>query len=179
VNVSARFTLVSPAAKVKTEFGTVHLVDGGYHENTGALTAADILRAVEHVIQRDGLNARPVVVVIRNQPVSEPDYHGSEFLGEFWHPLKALLQTRNAHSAYYLDTLAAALNLPGKPQQFFGVQPPPDSTPAPLGWFMSLSSTDALDASLANSKTSSKLDEILGVLNAPPPPKPLQQETRP
>jgi predicted acylesterase/phospholipase RssA len=179
VNISARFTVVSPAARVNNESGKLHLVDGGYHENTGALTAADILRTMEQLIQRDGLNARPVVIVIRNQPTAKPEANGSEFLGEFWHPLKALLQTRTARSAYYLDTLAAALNLPGKPQQFFVVQPPPDSASAPLGWSMSRSSTDVLDVSLKDSKTSSKFDEILGVLHRVPPPKPSLQEMRP
>jgi hypothetical protein len=75
--------------------------------------------------------------------------------------------------------LAAALNRPNRPQQFFVVQPPPESAPAPLGWFMSLSTTDSLDTSLINTSTAKKLDEIIDVLKALPPPKPLHKETRP
>jgi hypothetical protein len=178
INFSARFTGISPAARVPTAQGSLHLVDGGYHENTGALTASEIFIAVEKIVKQDKLNAKPVLIVVRNQPPVQREYRGSEFLGEILHPINAALRVRKAHSTNYLDSLAAALNRPNEPQQFFVVQPPQDSAPAPLGWFMSLSSTDSLDRSLAGSSTGKKLDEIVAVMNAVPPPKPMHKEMR-
>jgi hypothetical protein len=87
VHLSARFTYVSPAARVckgpredcahEDVWGRV--VDGGYHENSGALTAMDILR----VINRAQLDAalgdptlagklllEPRVVLVTNDPGS-------------------------------------------------------------------------------------------------------------
>jgi hypothetical protein len=178
INFSARFTGVSPAARVPTAQGSLHLVDGGYHENTGALTASEIFLAVEKVIKLEKLNAKPIMIVIRNQPPIKREYKGSEFLGEILHPINATLRARKAHSTNYLDSLAAALNRPSEPQQFFVVQPPEDSGPAPLGWFMSLTSTDSLDRSMADHKTTKKLDDILAVMKTLPPPKPLHEEMR-
>jgi hypothetical protein len=178
INFSARFTGISPAARVPTAQGNLHLVDGGYHENTGALTASEIFIAVEKMIKQEKQNAKPVMIVIRNQPPVKRQYVGSEFLGEILHPINAVLRARKAHSTNYLDSLAAALNRPNEPQQFFVVQPPEDSEPAPLGWFMSLSSTDLLDRSLADATTTKKLDDILSVMIAIPPPKPMHKEMR-
>ncbi len=179
INFSARFTGISPAARLPTAQGNLHLVDGGYHENTGALTASEIFLAVEKVIAQEKLHAKPVMIVIRNQPPAKRDYVGSEFLGEILHPINAIFRARKAHSTNYLDSLAAALNRPNEPQQFFVVQPPDASEPAPLGWFMSLATTESLDRSLADPKTIDKLDNILSMLKVLPPPKPLYQETRP
>ncbi|MGB8339570.1 MAG: patatin-like phospholipase family protein [Burkholderiales bacterium] len=180
VHYSARFAYVSPAARVDTGQGTLHLVDGGFHENTGAQTAADILLAVQDTVEREHLNARPIVVVVRNQPKGEEVFGHSEFLGEILQPLSALLKTRQSHTAYYLDTLEEALNRPGQVQQFFIVQPRATAKHAPLGWFMSRTSTDALDDSLKNSATQEKLNDILKVLKAPPSPmQSKHKETRP
>ncbi len=178
VNISARFTAVSPAARVPTENSNLHLVDGGYHENTGALTASEIFRAVEKVIAKESLNARPVMIVIRNGPLIKREYAGSEFLGELLHPINAALRVRKAHSTNYLDSLAAALNRPDESQQFFVVQPPEDSAPTPLGWFMSLSSTGSLERSLDDGSTVKKLDDIVAVMKTLPPPKPMHKEMR-
>ncbi len=47
VHMSARFTYLSPAGTVATENGPRRVVDGGYFENSGALTAAEILDVVD------------------------------------------------------------------------------------------------------------------------------------
>ncbi len=46
VHMSARFTYLSPAGTVTTENGPRRVVDGGYFENSGALTASEILDVV-------------------------------------------------------------------------------------------------------------------------------------
>jgi hypothetical protein len=82
VHLSARFTYVSPAAKIckgdKTDCGVDDMwgrvVDGGYHENSGALTAHDILRAVRRTLRPDRARGKivvePRVIIITNDPGS-------------------------------------------------------------------------------------------------------------
>jgi len=44
--ISARFPYLSPLAVIHTGCGTVRLVDGGYVENSGALTAQELLESL-------------------------------------------------------------------------------------------------------------------------------------
>lgn len=74
-HLSARFMYVSPAGTVRTPDGDVagHLVDGGYFENSGTTTLADVLVAVLAAARETGLAAsiQPVIVVIENDPYAE------------------------------------------------------------------------------------------------------------
>ena len=60
-HLSARFTYVSPAATIGDDDNTQRAVDGGYFENSGALTAAEIVRLID-----DTLQVRRILVYIQN-----------------------------------------------------------------------------------------------------------------
>jgi hypothetical protein len=63
--LSARFTYVSPAATVaRRPEGALRVVDGGYFENSGAASIADLLNLMRH----SGESHRPILVLIRNDP---------------------------------------------------------------------------------------------------------------
>jgi len=71
---SARFTYVSPAGKLvgraagggsEQLFG--HVLDGGYFENFGAITALQLVREVKHAL-RDHANVQPVILQISSDP---------------------------------------------------------------------------------------------------------------
>ena len=73
VHMSARFTYVSPAGTIETSNGERHVVDGGYFENSGALTAAEIYQALHDDCQtsekcRD--RVRFVALIISNNPAN-------------------------------------------------------------------------------------------------------------
>ncbi|MBV8194581.1 MAG: patatin-like phospholipase family protein, partial [Candidatus Dormibacteraeota bacterium] len=115
VHLSARFTYVSPAARVERTDGSLwgRLVDGGYFENSGAATAADLIRAVcpdwddEKVCDKSDAALEqvvPVVLLIKNDPqapsLCDP-YNGPATvprapLTELKPPIDALLATREA-----------------------------------------------------------------------------------
>jgi hypothetical protein len=120
VHLSARFTYVSPAARVERTDGSLwgRLVDGGYFENSGAATAADLIRTIcpdwddetpngQRVCNADvtGLHdVVPVVLLIKNEPhaasLCDP-YLGPNAVGrapftELKPPIDALLNTREA-----------------------------------------------------------------------------------
>lgn len=69
VSLSARFPLISPHANIRTPSGRVidRLVDGGYFDNSGMLTALELSRAIQTITN----NAiKPVLIQISNHPVS-------------------------------------------------------------------------------------------------------------
>jgi hypothetical protein len=64
INGSARFSFVSPAGKVNRN---LHIVDGGYFENSGATTAEEVVLAIRnHPLYNAHL--RPIILHISNEP---------------------------------------------------------------------------------------------------------------
>ena len=63
--MSARFTYVSPAGRIPGPSGDIgHVVDGGYFENSGAVTAAELVLLVNTISQRNGWRLVPIVLLI-------------------------------------------------------------------------------------------------------------------
>jgi hypothetical protein len=75
--MSARFPLISPHGLLRDATGNVidRIVDGGYFENDGLATAADLVS----VLQKPPYDLKPIVIRIRNEPVKLPD--GNRRLG--------------------------------------------------------------------------------------------------
>jgi hypothetical protein len=118
VHLSARFTYVSPAARAVRADGALwgRLVDGGYFENSGTATAADLIRAIHldrnclmtpgcaHVPFAGARRAVPVVLLIENDPHAPsicdpyygPDKTAGGLLTEVKPPIAALLAAREA-----------------------------------------------------------------------------------
>ena len=85
VTNSARFPFISPAGRITPWDGGTrrHVLDGGYFENYGARSAADLSRAVTRVSSRLGLHLVPIVVVISNdadayRSVQDADKQGTQ-----------------------------------------------------------------------------------------------------
>jgi len=117
---SARFPVVSPAGTL--EFGehkVDQIVDGGYYENNGAVTASDI---IELMTESKIIPAGDIIVVqIGSEPKSEAqiaaqDSHSLErpdadvVHGEVLSPLLGLWNTRGAHGDQAVDNLARKVN---------------------------------------------------------------------
>src|SRR5690606_6933429 len=118
VHNSARFTYVSPAGTVRrldrTSTGGraewIRLVDGGYFENSGAVTAAEILRAVrKHATTLpDGARIRPVVIHISNDPettAAEDLLERRKWLNQVVAPVKAMYNVRQARGFQARESL--------------------------------------------------------------------------
>lgn len=149
-NSSARFTYVQPAGTLMREgHNKGHILDGGYFENFGAITAGQILRqGVGHLKDKHRtLALRPFVIQISSDPdiegeaalplcaASHPplpsaDEHGDERVkpklpaasngvNEVSAPIRALLNTRSARG------LLAAKELC---HQIAGITQPPGAT---------------------------------------------------
>jgi hypothetical protein len=108
MHLSARFTLISPAAKMmwptdlRSTWG--HLVDGGYYDNSGAATALDVLSALDKHPQS---SIEPTIIVIRfagTAPANSP----IRFAPELLPPVQTILQTRVARGDDALEALKQA-----------------------------------------------------------------------
>ena len=167
---SARFTYVSPAGTLAD--GT-HLVDGGYFENFGAVTAREALKAA---IDRLGRKIRPIAVLISNDPdlgesdlprgdPGRPRRAGREtWAGEVLSPLRALLHTRDARG------LLAASELRALAEQndgdYFQFRLCREAGPAPaLGWVLSGESEELMRKTLRSSACGN-VEQLRALLDA-------------
>ena len=149
-HTSARFTYLSPAGTLAD--GT-HLVDGGYFENFGAVTAREVLQAA---VGRYGAKIRPVAVLISNDPeLGERDLPSSEaqppravrretWAGEVLSPLRALLHTRDARGLLAASELRAVAEQGGGDYFQFRLCREPGHRDPALGWVLSAESEDQM-----------------------------------
>ena len=158
---SARFTFVSPPAtlpcseKQKGQIGFLkrlfcdngHVVDGGYFENFGAVTALQLLNAAQKSFA-ETTQIRPLVILISNDhTLTKPDLGTIEsknfidplpsegFANESLGPFRALFGTREARAILAAKDLRAAV----QPNDFFHFRMElgeGDVEPA-LGWVLS------------------------------------------
>lgn len=65
VHMSARFPYISPPGRLVDGRDTAHVVDGGYYDNSGAITASEIVDAVNAYLEsRYGADNAPLEVVV-------------------------------------------------------------------------------------------------------------------
>jgi hypothetical protein len=113
VTNSARFPVVSPAGRFTSECQVrLSVVDGGYFENDGATTTAEIALALK------SLGLEPAVIHIANEPRDQaetpsqdllPEHVPDEILPTLQSPLNALLATRSARGTYALAILQSVV----------------------------------------------------------------------
>ncbi|HEY7228971.1 MAG TPA: hypothetical protein VH558_01230 [Pseudolabrys sp.] len=110
---SARFPVISPPGAVRNfEHNIVdRIVDGGYIENYGALTAMELAVAIDAVEPA----LAPFVLVISNDPEENPDLNRIDvpdtvFLTDVSIPVEAIENTRNGRGRLAVLQLNAALD---------------------------------------------------------------------
>jgi hypothetical protein len=156
-HMSARFTYISPAGTVRVadpqrcqaaEGGpgaALHVVDGGYFENSGAHTASEILEELSW--------PRSISLIVSNNPdnpnsadarrPSEETAPGVRPFGEILSPILALLNTRSARGYYAESYLAGrsalSLRLQLRNEDTAGRRRglEPEKASFPLGWTLS------------------------------------------
>ena len=143
---SARFPYVSPAGTLLRDGHNVgHIVDGGYFENFGAVTALETLRAALRALGEAGKWAEPFLIQISNDPqlgkddldvdrTDGPlDREGNRIANETLSPPLALLNTRDARGVLaYKEFLAT---VPATRRAHFKLCKVGGEEPA-LGWVL-------------------------------------------
>jgi len=110
---SARFPVISPPGAVRNAKHNVvdRIVDGGYIENYGAITAMELAVAINAV--RPGL--APFVLIISNDPDENPiinkiDVPDAAFLTDISIPLQAIASARDGRGRLAVQQLESALD---------------------------------------------------------------------
>jgi hypothetical protein len=146
---SARFTYVSPVGSMLNPGLIDHIADGGYFENSGGQTAADVIRKVTSLHPP---NVTIKLILIR---FHEVDTNGRDvspkgptrFANEVLSPLRALLNVRGAHAtlAYSeVEQLVKQLVPPADQFEFLLTQEQKGIV-LPLGWLLAQRTRSAID----------------------------------
>ena len=187
VHMSARFTYVSPAGTIRDgrsdEENWLRVVDGGYFENSGSVTANEILHLLLEIeAERPNSMIRPVIIHISSEPrppgerFVESNEKGSKsvWLGELLSPLRAVIHARSARGyqaraqfleeAKHLRLELDDLTVPGL-QAHFGVEEE-ESVTLPLGWLLSQRARSAISMQLARAEQRRAIHRILAPLRS-------------
>jgi hypothetical protein len=110
---SARFPIISPPGAVRNSNNQVidRIVDGGYIDNYGALTALELAQAI-HAIEP---NLAPFVLAISNDPDEDPDLNPLDvpdgvFLSDIVTPVGAIMSARSSHGRLAMGQVEAILD---------------------------------------------------------------------
>ena len=161
-HLSARFTYLSPAGTLRDSARGLtlgHVVDGGYFENSGASTSAEVLGAIQAYLRDNSLPQRvlPVVILISNDPHrASPctDLQGADlgkprdFLNESLSPLIALLKTRDARGKYAEATIRQQVDKREVRGLAFCLVLREHEIPLPLGWMLGESARAEINTQL-------------------------------
>lgn len=133
---SARFPYVSPGG---TLAGGIHVVDGGYFDNSGAGTVIEIYFALMKKLRNNPKKLKVIVLMLDNHPKAEnvlpPDIEPLTFLPGLLIPIDTLLNVMNSHATYSIDALRKLTWANGG--KFVRFQPSQGKVQFPLGWSLS------------------------------------------
>jgi len=195
---SARFTYVSPAGTLETAPppgvnapvpARLQLVDGGYFENSGAVTLGEVMHRLRELARARGVALRFIVLHISNDPEMADfvDRHdparplplyttacqgqqqaggkGSAPSGEATAPLRALLDTRTARGEYARARLLESLHTdaadPARGDMLWHFRLCPGDYPIPLGWTISSPVFDEMQRQLEHNYPLATMAEAL------------------
>jgi hypothetical protein len=153
VHMGARFTYVSPAGTIERrdlertpeEPAWFRVVDGGYFENSGAVTLDEIRLAIQRQATHIDVVVRPIVIQVSNEPVKRPERIVKEapgrrvWMGAVLSPVRALLHVRPARGYQARDELAERMRAGDAAQSGPHVhfRPCDYDVTLPLGWMLS------------------------------------------
>jgi hypothetical protein len=161
--LSARFTYVSPAALLDTHrrgpLRWMRMVDGGYFDNSGAVTTQEIVRAIWRsydAMRAENPSMRGMRVIVLHLPnegavasaalnAAPRPFGGLEFASEVLAPIETLLYTRGARGTQAVEYLRREPKV-----TVLSVRPCTVKVAAPLGWVLSKQVRRGMDDQLTD-----------------------------
>jgi len=187
VLLSARFPAISPIASLgeTAEDGPLHVVDGGYIDNSGTLTAAEIVEALAASAGRLGLadRIRTIALVITDEPIalntqeSHTDRRSqsgivSTAVGAVLSPFETLNHVRKALSTKHRESLTTLIHGRGG-EVLDGFALKASRMEFPLGWMLAPATRLALTQQIRDLKSDphGDLQHIKDLIRASQPQK--------
>ncbi len=157
---SARFTYMSPAGTMLHDDKMLgHVVDGGYFENSGAATGAEIADWLQQ-----NLDVDVWIIIIKYGPDTSGFPPPERVANEMLSPLRAIFDTRDARGE-----LAVVDIRKFAPQRVLTFRLMPQGAPLPLGWLLSLRSQREIDSAIQSTENAAA-SEVVRTLIAPSSP---------
>ena len=142
MSLSARFPYITPSGVIEKQDGTYwgSVVDGGYFDNSGILTALEIMNVLEKTNQKtkDKIEFEPHLIVISNYE----DFHDNNMYNELNEPMVAVLNRTFGGSIGYAR---ARVKRELKPNSMIEFSLNANEIDVPLGWYLSESSVSIMD----------------------------------
>ena len=178
---SARFTYVTPPGRMwRDGKDNGFIVDGGYFENFGAITALQLMRRTRRELEAIKKHVQPIFIQISSDPELDDsdlpnsgapnpkNQRGDVYLNEVLSPLRAMLKTRTARGI--LATKQLFEKEPGLQHHFHFRLCPVDGQRNPaLGWVLSSSAEENIRKGLRSDKNncgnSDELSKLKKVVN--------------
>jgi len=187
VVLSARFPAISPIAILgeTAADGPLHVVDGGYVDNSGTLTAAEVAEALAASAERLGLHddIRTVAIVITDEPIPLDDEESradrrsragivGTAVGAVLAPFETLNHVRKALSTKHGESLAVQIHGRGG-EVLDGFKLKASRIEFPLGWMLAPATRAALTQQISDLKADphGDLQHIKDVIEAGRPRK--------
>ncbi len=175
VDNSTRFTYVSPAAtlrRAKSGNGgsplecapgqrCEHVVDGGYFENSGSATIADLLRVIHR--SKYASRLQPHIIFIQFKMAKPAPIQSVKFANEVLSPVRALLSVRGSHAVLAGDELEELVGSDHS-TTFYLEQ---SNEVFPLGWLLADRTRNLMDAQMGpgSVQNGANVRRIAGVLS--------------
>ena len=180
--MSSRFAYVSPAGIMSNPKGEIgHVIDGGYFENSGGVTAGEVVAFLD-AQRRAGARIRPVVIDIDYWENPTGDMSGpfcpapgiggpsplppAHFAIDTLAPLLGFTNTRSARGSLAVGALAQHMRRPEGGEDMLEFRLVRRDVPLPLGWVLSERAMDAIDAAVHDEEGNRKAIAIVGQLIA-------------
>jgi predicted permease len=151
--LSARFPFVTPEGTLTARGGSQRYVDGGYFDNSGATTVAEMLTA--RPTEPLPVRMRPVVVLVgftSRKNATKREKYTKQGLNEALTPLRTLMNTRDARgdvAVAQLQTLVERMRQRGDSAEIVEIDLAESGIPLPLGWVISDATRRSMRDSLA------------------------------
>ena len=142
MSLSARFPYITPSGVIQKPDGTYwgSVVDGGYFDNSGILTALEIMNIINKTNQKTKhkIEFEPHLIIISNYE----EFRDTNRYNELNEPLIAVLNRTFGGSVGYAR---ARVKREMKPQNIIEFPLNANQVDVPLGWYLSESSVGVMD----------------------------------
>jgi predicted acylesterase/phospholipase RssA len=148
---SARFPYVSPTGRIDNGDATERFVDGGYFDNSGATTLAEIYNDLRRPEGSYGPAGSIIILHIGAVPNMDGRTASGRSFDEPFGPIRAILNTRTARITHTMEILkrATTRNFNTYGDEVMMIQIDRGEVPVPLGWFLSSRAADEMQRQLS------------------------------